>query len=116
LTREEDWIYIIQPDGEKKIASPAFIKKLLGVDVEVFNLKRRARELELKVSRLESPGRQAQILELIAEHGPRSRPWINNRVSDYHYYDLDNLVAGGFLVESRSGTHRMYGLPEVIEN
>lgn len=109
--RKEDWISIYTPEGEKKIASPSYIRKLLKIESRdqllagVFN---RIESLERKVDRLESPGRQAQILELLYKHGKHNRIWIFNRVGNGQWYDIKELVDTGLIVESKAGSVTMY--------
>ncbi len=111
--RLEDWIQITQPDGKKMLAAPSYIKKLLGLDLtNVFN---RLQRLESKVDHLEAPGRQAEILQLLAEHGRHNKFWIENRVGNYQWYDLDQLLNAGLIVASKAGTVTMYSCPERSE-
>lgn len=104
--RKTDYIKIIQPDGQNMIAAPDYIRKLLGLDpTNVFN---RLERLERKVDRLEAPGRQAKILQLLQEHGEHNRIWINNRVGNIQWYDIGQLVDAGLVVHSKAGSVTMY--------
>ena len=104
--RKEDWISIYTPEDERKIASPSYIKKLLGLDLS--NVYNRIERLERKVDQLEAPGRQAQILELLQEHGKHNHVWISNRVMNYQWYDMVQLLDQGLIEESMSGSQIMY--------
>lgn len=104
--RTEEWIQITQPDGKKMIASPDYIRKLLGLDLtNVFN---RLQRLERTVDLLEAPGRQAEILKLLHEHGKHNQSWIKNRVSNFQWYDIAQLLEAGLIVHSKAGTGTMY--------
>ena len=104
--RKTDWIEITTPEGKKMIASPRYIKKLLGLDL--LNVYNRIERLERSVDLLKSPGRQAQILELLYKHGKHNQVWISNRVSNYQWYDISELVSSGLIVESKAGSVTMY--------
>lgn len=108
--RKQEWIKITTPEGKDMIASPSYVKKLMGIDFSnVFN---RIQRLELKIDRLESPERQKQIIELLRENGKHSRIWIENRVYDYRWYDLDELLKKGLLIETKSGSVTMYAVED----
>ena len=103
--RKEDWIYITTPEGKKMIASPNYIKNLLGLDESgIFN---RLERLERKIERLEAPQRQEEIISLLREHGKHNGFWLNNRL-DYLWKDLEDLVKNGVIRRTRSGTQIMY--------
>ena len=104
--RKEDWISIYTPEDERKIASPSYIKKLLGLDLS--NVYNRIERLERRVDLLESPSRQAQILELLYKHGKHNRIWISNRVGNVQWSDIKELVDTGLIVESKAGFVTMY--------
>lgn len=104
--RKEDWIEITTPEGKKMIASPSYIKKLLGLDLStIYN---RIERLERRVDLLESPGRQAQILELLYKHGKHNWIWIFNRVENVQRSDIKELVDTGLIVESKARFGTMY--------
>ena len=104
--RTEEWIQITDPDGKRLIASPSYIRKMLGLDLtNVFN---RLQRLERHVDRLEAPGRQEKILQLLHEHGKHNRTWIDNRVSDFQWYDMSALLEKGLIVTSKAGSVTMY--------
>ena len=104
--RKEDWINITTPEGKKMIASPGYVKKLLGVDLS--NVYNRLERIERQLERLEAPGRQEEILKLLRENGKHNLIWISNRVMNYQWYDLRDLIDKGFIVESKAGSTRMY--------
>lgn len=107
--RSEEWIQITTPEGKKLIASPSYIKKLLGLDLS--NVYNRLQELEYKVDRLEAPSRQAKILQLLHEHGKHNKFWIQNRVRNYQWYDVGQLLEAGLIVASKAGSVTMYSCP-----
>ena len=104
--RKENWINIITPAGKEMIASPSYIRKLLGVDLS--NVYNRIERIERQIERLEAPGRQEEILKLLRENGKHSQGWIINRVMNYQWYDLRDLIEKGLIVESKAGSNRMY--------
>lgn len=104
--RKEEWIQITQPDGEKMIASPGYIKKLLGLDLS--NIYDRLQRVEYKIDSLEAPGRQEEILRLLQENGKHNLVWIRNRVGNYQWYDMDVLIKSGLIRTSKSGSVTMY--------
>lgn len=106
--RTEIWIKIYTPDGETRIASPSYIGKLLGIPKTRMNLYNRLEMLERRVDRVESPGRQEEILKLLRENGKHNLLWISNRVINYKWYDLDFLLKAGLIVKSKAGTVTMY--------
>lgn len=104
--RTQEWIKITTPEGKDMIASPSYVKKLMGIDLSnVFN---RVHRLEQKIDRLESPGRQEKIIELLRENGKHNRIWIENRVNNYRRYDLDELLKKGLIIETKAGSVSMY--------
>jgi len=106
--RNEDWIQITTPENKKMIASPSYIKKLLGIDLSgIFNRLQRA---ENKLDKLESPSRQETIINLLRENGKHSRIWLENRVYNYQWYDLQELIKTGIVIETKSGSVSMYDL------
>lgn len=111
--RTEDWIQITQPNGNKMIASPGYIRKLLGISKDKMNLFNRLQTLERKVDQLESPGRQEDILKLLRENGKHNLTWISNRVRNYQWYDLDVLIKKGLIVTSKSGSMTMFSHVEL---
>lgn len=107
--RKQNWIYIYTPDGENKIASPAFIRNLLRIkDVDLSNIYNRLQRIEYQMDKAESPGRQEEILKLLREDGKHNLVWISNRVGNYQRYDLDGLLKAGLIVESKAGNTTMY--------
>lgn len=106
--RREDWISIKTPDGRDMIASPVYIRKLLGITKDRENVFIRLERLERKMDRLEAPGRQEEILRLLRKHGKHRKIWIKNRVSNYQWYDLGELLQKDLIVESKSGTITLY--------
>ena len=106
--RKEDWIQITQPDGKTMIASPSYIRNLLGIQKDKMNLFNRLHSVELKIDHLESPGRQEEIIQILREDGKHSLDWISNRVKNYKWYDLDVLIKKGLIVTSKSGSVTMY--------
>ena len=111
--RKEDWIKIVTPDNENKIASPSYIKKLLNVDLS--NIYNRLIRMESKIDKLESPKRQEKIIEALRDQGRHSRIWLDNRVS-FRGYDLRDLIEKGIIIESKSGTQPMIELSAFKEN
>ena len=111
--RKEVWIKIYTPEGETRIASPAYIKKLLDVDLS--NIYNRLIRIESQIDKLEAPQRQERIIETLRGQGKHNRSWLSYRV-DYRWYDLLALIEKGIIVESKSGTHRMIEISGVKEN
>ena len=109
--RKEEWIKIYTPEGKDMIASPQYVKNLLGIkEVDLSNLYNRLQRLEYQIERLASPGRQKRIIELLRENGKHNLEWIRNRVINYQGYDLDELIDTGLIVMTKSGTHPMFSL------
>ena len=88
------------------IAAPRYIKKLLGLNL--YNVFNRLERLERKVDHLEAPGRQHDILVLLMEHGKHNLVWISNRVINYQWYDIMQLLEQGLIEESKAGSVTMY--------
>ena len=112
ITRKENWIRIRTPQGENRIASPAYVKKLMGIDLS--NIHHRLISIEGKIDKLESPIRQEKIIEALRGQGKHNRSWLENRVS-FQWYDLRPLIHKGIIVESYSGTQRMIELNEELD-
>ena len=108
--RKEDWIKIVTPKNENKIASPSYIKKLLDVDLS--NIYNRLIRMESQIDKLESPQRQENIIEVLRGQGKHNRSWLSYRI-DYRWYDLSALIEKGIIVESYSGSQRMIELSEL---
>lgn len=104
--RKEDWIRIVKPTGQYRMASPSYVKKLLGVDLS--NVYRRIERIERQLDRLEAPGRKEKILKLLRENGKHNVVWISNRVMNYQWEDLRDLIKTGWIVESKTGSQSMY--------
>ena len=107
--RKENWINIETPEGKKMIASPEFVKKMMGLDLS--NIYNRLIRMESQIDKLESPQRQEKIIETLRGQGKHNRLWLDYRV-DFRWYDLGDLIRKGIIVESRSGKHRMFELSE----
>jgi hypothetical protein len=117
--RKQDWIKITTPENKEMIASPEYIKKLLdisGIDkTSFYNHSRRISYLENRIVFLESPMRREKIIKLLERDGePHTIRWIEGRISGFRYYDLDYLLENNLIIESKSGTHTLYGLPEEV--
>ena len=110
--RKEDWIKIYTPENENKIAAPAYIKKLLGVNL--FNICNRLIRMESQIDKLESPQRQEKIIEILRGQGKHNKSWLVNRI-DYRWYDLIALIKKGIVIETKSGTQPMIELSEFKE-
>ena len=108
--RKEDWINITTPKGQRMIAAPSYVKKLLNFDLS--NIYNRLERIERQLDKLEAPGRQAEILKLLRENGKHSLVWIGNRVSNYQWYDISSLLDQGLIVESKAGSVTMYSCEE----
>ena len=109
--RKEDWIEIVTPEDENRMASPQYIRKLLGIkDVDLSNVWNRLLRLENKITKLESPARQEKITELLRKNGKHNLTWISNRVSDYEWYDIMELLKKGIVNKTRSGSQILYSL------
>ena len=114
--RKKNWIAFTTPEGENKLGSPSFLKKLLGFDkleALVWRLKEDNRVMSHRVIRLESPFRQAEVIELLSqEETPHNFTWLKNRVDNLGFRDLEPLIESGVLrVTDRAG-HRMFTLEE----
>lgn len=107
--RKEDWIRIRTPDNEDQIASPNYILKLLEIDR--LNILNRLNVLENKVLKLDSPQRKQKIIDALYKKGKHNKIWLSNRV-DYRWYDLEDLIDDGIILETKAGTQYMYELPE----
>ena len=110
--RKKNWIKIFTPDNEDKIASPDYVKKLMGIDLS--NIHRRLIRLEEKMDKLESPQRQEKIIDALRGQGKHNRSWLENRVT-FQWYDLGPLIEKGIIVESHSGSQRMIELNEELD-
>ena len=113
--RKEDWIYIIKPNNEQRIASPAFVKKLLGIEkLDVYNIYNRLQKLEQKVDKLEEPMKKQRIIELLKSGESHNRQWLENRVEGLGWYLasklLRELVDEGKLKITKAGTNDMYSI------
>jgi hypothetical protein len=109
--RKEDWIRIMQPDGEDRIASPSYIRKLLKIesrDQLLSGVLNRLNWLERHVDQLEAPGRKQEVLDLLREHGSHNKTWIFNRVVNLSWRELSELVSEGLIVKSKSGSQSMF--------
>lgn len=113
VKRKEVWIKIYTPDDETRIASPAYVRKLLNLDLS--NILNRLIRMESQIDKLESPQRQEKIIEILRGQGKHNRSWLSYRV-DYRWYDLTALIEKGIIVESKSGTHLMIELSEEKAN
>lgn len=108
--REKDWVKITTPENKDMIASPEYVKRLLGLGLPY--LRVRLNTLEFKIKKLESPLRQETIVRVLRIYGKHNRIWLSNRVS-YEWYDLDELIKKGIVIKTKSGTQTMYELAEV---
>ncbi len=108
--RKRNWIKISTPENEDRIASPEYVKRLMGLDVNFQVLNNRIQKLEYKMDRVEAPQRHKEILRLLEKYGKHNLTWIKNRVSNYQWYDLSDLIDRKLIVESKSGTVTMYRL------
>lgn len=106
--RARDWIKIITPENKEMIASPSYIKKLLNIDLS--NIYNRLQSAEYKIGKLGSSSRQETIINLLRENGKHNLIWIQNRVNNYQWYDLRDLITKGIIIETKSKTHTMYEL------
>lgn len=105
--RKEDWIKIFTPKNKEMIASPQYVKKLLGLDLS--NIYNRLIHMEEKIDKLESPIRQEKIIGLLRDYGKHNEIWLDNRVH-YLWYDLRDLVKKGIVIETISGSQHMFEL------
>lgn len=118
--RSEDWIWIIKPDGEKRIGSPSFIRSLLGLE----NVRGEINDLKRRLLKAERPLRKRKILELLgsgdSEGKPHSSRWFLTRlnwwfssVSEYEVNgDIRELAEEGKVSTFKSGGHLMVKLCE----
>ena len=113
--RTENWISFQNPEGQNKIGSPSFIRKLLGVDTNeesIYRLINRMQSLENKVHRLESPQRQRQVVDLLTKEAGKSHRfnWFSNRIPNLDYRDMRSLVNDGTISEEKAGNTTMFYL------
>jgi hypothetical protein len=108
--REKDWIEIIQPDNEKRIASPEYVKNLLGVNEDkkelqkqVYSLQNRMRTLatifEKQITEYLTPEYERKFLFLLSQEKKSVHPWgLLNQITDEEGFHipygtfLDKLV------------------------
>ena len=112
--RTEDWILFENPEGEKRIGSPAYIKGILGIDKlegKIWNLKNENYILKQRLIRLEAPYRQKEVISLLSKtEKPHNFTWLKNRIPNLGIADMEPLVKeGSVLVEDKAG-HRMFTL------
>lgn len=106
--RTQHYIVIYTPEGKERIASPSFVRQLLGICV----LREEVKLLTLRVSELEAPGRRERIVALLRKDGDfRTYNWLDWRLT-FKPSDLDVLLAEGKLERRRSGSHVLYGVPK----
>jgi len=115
IKRTENWVYIIKPDGEQRIASPDFIKELLGIErLDVQNVYNRIQKLEQKIDVLEEPIKKQKILKILENGETHNRIWIENRVPDMGGYNtirlINELVEEGKLQVSKAGAQDMFSI------
>lgn len=123
--RKVDWIRITTPEGNPQIASPGYIKGLLGIDKLGLNVKDRLSfihsridRLESRVSILEKPLKKKKIVYLfglIKEGEAHNRQWIENRVKNLEWREtpdiLAELVKEGKLITFSTRNQKMYRRP-----
>ena len=103
--RNKDWVYIVEPNGQQKIASPDYIKNLLGLDVELYNLKDQIRDLKHRVRDLEAPKRQDQVLNEL-EKQPRSYGFLKGVITDLGYSDIHELEHREIITRYTAGNNK----------
>ena len=103
--RTEDWIHIKQPDNKNMIAGPAYIKKLLGLDVELYNLKEQIRDLKYRIHDLETPKRQDQVLNEL-EKQPRSYAFLKGIITELGYSDVRELEQREIITLYKAGNNK----------
>jgi len=102
--RTEVWIHIIEPDGTNKIASPSYIKSLLGID----KIEARISEINKVIDVLEKPMRKQKILRVLNDGKPHTERFIKRRLADYRYLDLLELKDEGHIKREIHGTQYCY--------
>lgn len=110
--RTENWIRITTPDGEIRIASPAFICKLLGVpkiEADVWNLRQENMRLKRRLIFLETPYRQKEVIALLSQaEKPHNFMWLKNRIDNLCFMDLEPLIEDDSLSVRTKAGHRMF--------
>lgn len=98
--RDVDWIHIIKPDDENKIANPSHIRELLDIKTigeTLGDVKLLLLSIENRLTVLEKPLRKEAILKLLSEETkPHTEHWITNRRGNY--LDILELKNEGKLV------------------
>jgi len=102
--RTEVWICVIEPDNKSKIASPGYIKSLLGID----KIEARISEINKVIDVLEKPIRKQKILHVLNDGKPHTEGFIKRRLADYHYSDFSELKDEGFIKLEMHGTQYCY--------
>jgi hypothetical protein len=116
--RKEDWIRIITPEGQEMRASPNYIRKLLGVTVneaDIYNLKHEIRQIKKRVTKLEYPIREKEVIELLSkEEKPHNFTWLKNRVENLTYADYYFMIDEKILLVKKHGKTDMVYLNKGI--
>lgn len=112
--RKKEWIHIQTPENKNLIASPEYIRKLIGVDNWFGTLNRELSRLEDRIKILERPLKKKKILQLLANREKHNSTWIENRVPNMSYWLirelLSELVSEGKLQTEKAGTQQMYSI------
>ena len=111
--RKEDWIHIIQPDDANRIASPAYIKKLLGIDILESSVRSEIENVKWHIKELEKPMRKQKVLELLKSGEHHCFEWFQNRsYPPIELRDLEELVAEGKLevILQPKNKRKLFGL------
>jgi len=102
--RTEVWIHVVEPDDTNKIASPSYIKSLLGID----NIENRISEINKVIDVLEKPMRKQKILHVLSDGKPHTGVFIKRRLADYRFLDLLELKDEGHIKLEMHGTQYCY--------
>ena len=108
--RKTDWIYIIQPDGQKRIASPSYVRQLLKICALEKELRHEIWKLNVRIKELEAPIQKKKVLEFMEDKGFHTADWIQRRLPGIPGRIIWDLFAEGKLEKKRSGAHNMYGV------
>ena len=122
--RTEEWIHIQNPDGTNMIASPNYIRKLIGVDAKLDYLQNQIDlyvkalyKVQEQVFELEKPDKVLKIKELL-KNGPLNTLQVRKH-SNWNWLIVEEMIKQGLIIEIRSkgqGRPRIYQLPDTSQS
>lgn len=88
-----------------------FVEQWKGQDKRIDNLFSRVMQIEQRLDKLEQPERLQRIISLLKQEAtPRTSEYINNRISNLHWYDFNELENMQEVKVTYAGHRRMYSL------